>query len=156
MPTGGVPPLPPPTACGVPSLSSTAASSQCPSPTRPNIATGVSSPSRMTRNAASAVGAILSSPFRNGNPPATLNPSLESSYSGKFAGCSCLIRFHSDTFFGLAKSDADMNGLDKWKPANANKIRKHVSFMTGHIIGQMDEEEVEEVEGLGDIQHAGV
>ena len=76
--------------------------------------------------------------------------------SGKFAGCSCLIRFHSDTFFGLAKTDADMNGLDKWKPANENKIRKHVSFMTGHIIDQMDEEGVEEVEGFGDIQHAGV
>lgn len=88
-------------------------------------------------------------PFETAIPPS--NP-----VSGKFAGCSCLIRFHSDTFFGLAKSDADMNGLDKWKPANANKIRKHVSFMTGHIIGQMDEEEVEEVEGLGDIQHAGV
>ena len=72
----------------------------------------------------------------------------------KFAGCPCLIRFHSDTFFGLAKSDAEMNGLDNWRPANANKVKKHTSYnMIGHIIGA---EEEEELEGIGAVQHSGV
>ena len=66
---------------------------------------------------------------------------------GKFTSCDRLICFHSDSFFGLAISDAEMNRLDKWKPANEN-------FMTNHIIGGKNEERVEEVQIFGATQHS--
>eukprot|EP00956_Cyclotella_meneghiniana_P037933 scaffold146895_cov36-Cyclotella_meneghiniana.AAC.1 len=85
-----LPPLPPPAAAqAAPSLSSTAASSSSDPP--PPIRTGVSSPSRMIRavgSAVTSVGAILSSPFRNRGPPATLTPSPESSHISDITGTS--------------------------------------------------------------------
>ena len=66
--------------------------------------------------------------------------------SGKFSGCQCLIRFHSDSFFGLARSDAEMNGIEKWKASNENRVRKHASFMSEHIIEVKEDEEGDEGE----------
>jgi hypothetical protein len=45
-----------------------------------------------------------------------------------YSGGSCMIRYHCDTFFGLAKSDAEMSGV-VWKAANENKVRRHAEFM---------------------------
>ena len=43
-----------------------------------------------------------------------------------------------------------------WRPANANKMKKHsTSYMIGHIIGAEEEGE-EELEGIGAVQHSGV
>ena len=46
-----------------------------------------------------------------------------------FTGGSCMIRFHSDTFFGLPRCDAEMNGTQVWKAANENRVRRHAAFM---------------------------
>lgn len=40
-----------------------------------------------------------------------------------------MVRYHSDTFFGLAKCDAGMHDSVNWKPANENTIRRHAVFM---------------------------
>jgi hypothetical protein len=46
-----------------------------------------------------------------------------------FTGGECMVRYHSDTFFGLAKCDAGMHDSVNWKPANENTIRRHAVFM---------------------------
>lgn len=46
-----------------------------------------------------------------------------------YSGGSCMIRYHCDTLFGLAKSDAAMGGSKAWKAANENKVRRHTEFM---------------------------
>jgi hypothetical protein len=46
-----------------------------------------------------------------------------------YSGGSCMIRYHCDTFFGLAKCDAEMCGVKAWKAANENKIKRHAVFM---------------------------
>ena len=56
-----------------------------------------------------------------------------------FTGAQCAICFHSDTFFGLTKSDNRMHGDITWKPANENKIRRHAAFMR-KIMEDMNEE----------------
>ena len=47
---------------------------------------------------------------------------------GSFAGGTCMLRYHSDSFFGLAKSDSAMHNIE-WKPSNLNKIKRHAAYM---------------------------
>ena len=56
-----------------------------------------------------------------------------------FTGAKCVIRFHSDTFFGLAKSDNKMHENETWKPANENKYRRHAGFMK-QVMRDMNDE----------------
>lgn len=62
-----------------------------------------------------------------------------------FTGGECFVRYHSDTFFGLAKSDASMHDTN-WKPANENTIRRHANFMK-ELQQQLLLEEGEEADG---------
>lgn len=53
-----------------------------------------------------------------------------------------MVRYHSDSFFGLAKSDASMHDNVNWRPPNENKIKRHATFMkTMHQQMQSMEEE---------------
>jgi hypothetical protein len=56
-----------------------------------------------------------------------------------------MLQFHSDTFFGLAKSDAKMHDIETWKPSNKNKIKRHAIFMRTLV------NTVQETDGLDDI-----
>lgn len=47
---------------------------------------------------------------------------------GAFSGATCMLRFHSDSFFGLAKCDSKMHNT-QWRPSNTNKVKRHASFM---------------------------
>ena len=89
----------------------------------------------MIRNAVSAVGAILSSPFRNGNPPATLNPSPESSYISDITGTS------SDTRNGYVPAES---------PESINQQLTDLYRQSGDG-GDSDEEG-----GEAEIHHSGV
>jgi predicted RNA-binding Zn-ribbon protein involved in translation (DUF1610 family) len=64
---------------------------------------------------------------------------------GAFAGGTCMLQFHSDTFFGLAKSDVKMHDIETWKPSNKNKIKRHATFMRTLV------NTVQETDGLDDI-----
>ncbi|KAL7502246.1 hypothetical protein ACHAXN_000255 [Cyclotella atomus] len=45
-----------------------------------------------------------------------------------YSGGSCMIRYHCNTFFGFAKSDAAMDASKAWKAANENKVRRQRSL----------------------------
>jgi hypothetical protein len=64
-----------------------------------------------------------------------------------FTGGSCLVRFHCDSFFGLAKRDARMSDDTKWKPANQNRIRRHAGYMQTLMSKANDEDDSSEEEG---------
>ena len=58
-----------------------------------------------------------------------------------------MVRFHCDSFFGLAKRDARMSDDTKWKPANQNRIRRHAGYMQTLMSKANDEDDSSEEEG---------
>ena len=54
-----------------------------------------------------------------------------------------MLRYHSDTFFGLAKCDAKMHDMAEWKPSNRNKIKRHAEYMRCLV------NTINETDGLG-------
>lgn len=47
----------------------------------------------------------------------------------RWTGGQCLIRFHNDTFFGLAKADESLTDSKKWKKSNENTIARHAQYI---------------------------
>ena len=50
-----------------------------------------------------------------------------------FTGGECMLRFHSDTFFGLAREDNSMHETS-WKAPNENTIRRHAEYVRTTIL----------------------
>lgn len=79
---------------------------------------------------------------------------------GAFAGGACLRRYHSDTFFGLAKRDAKMYDIGKWKPSNQNKIKRHAFYMHGLVkaVNETDGLDILDADDsdLGAVDHVGI
>ena len=76
---------------------------------------------------------------------------------GTFAGGTCMLRFHSDSFFGLAKSDAKMHDIVTWRPSNRNKIKRHATYMRAlsDSMNLNDGLELDDIH-LGDVEVEGV
>jgi hypothetical protein len=76
---------------------------------------------------------------------------------GAFSGATCMLRFHSDSFFGLAKSDAKMHD-GQWRPSNLNKVKRHASYMRSLVdtMAESDEIMLANVNGVGVVNVAGV
>lgn len=75
---------------------------------------------------------------------------------GSFAGGTCMLRFHSDSFFGLAKSDSAMHDSD-WKPSNLNRIKRHSAYMRD-LVKTTQESDGIDLDGfeLGNLNVTGV
>lgn len=69
---------------------------------------------------------------------------------GAFSGGTCMLRYHSDSFFGLARCDAKMHDMKEWKPSNRNKIKRHAEYMRGLM------NTINESDGLGDLDNIGL
>jgi hypothetical protein len=67
-----------------------------------------------------------------------------------------MLRFHSDSFFGLAKSDSAMHDSD-WKPSNLNRIKRHSAYMKD-LIKTTQENDGIDLDGfeLGNLNVTGV
>ena len=53
-----------------------------------------------------------------------------------------MLRFHSDSFFGLAKSDSKMHNCE-WRPSNLNKIKRHGVYMRALVQATQETDEID-------------